>query len=303
MYDIITLGSASVDVLVKTKGEILKHGNHTDIAYHLGDKFLIDDLIFSTGGGGTNTAVAFSRLGLKTGFIGCIGHDANGELIAKELRKENVEFLGKVKQGKTGYSIVLPGHSDRTILTFKGVNNNLEWSDLHLPLETKWLYISTMLDQSLKTAEKLAFHANQNKIKIALNLSRYLANHGLKKLSKLLNSADILILNKEEAAILTDRVKIKQMLELLASHTQAIIVITDSSKPVYALKGKMIYIKKINSVKPVDKTGAGDAFAAGFVYGIMKNKDIPTSLNYGYKEALSTLKEIGAKNNLLRELK
>ena len=80
MYDIITLGSATTDIFVKTKikPEIKKHDGHTDMAYHLGDKLLIDDLKITTGGGGTNAAVGFSRLGLKTAYIGAIGNDANG---------------------------------------------------------------------------------------------------------------------------------------------------------------------------------------------------------------------------------
>ena len=73
MYDIITIGSASIDVFVKAKNDVEKHKGHYDILYHLGEKELVDKINFSTGGDGTNTAVAFSRLGLKTGFIGVVG--------------------------------------------------------------------------------------------------------------------------------------------------------------------------------------------------------------------------------------
>ena len=92
MYDIITIGSASIDLFIKTEGEIRKHHDHLDICYHLGNKLLVKDLIFSTGGGGTNTAVAFSRLGLRTAFIGVVGADDNGEIILRELEKERVNF-------------------------------------------------------------------------------------------------------------------------------------------------------------------------------------------------------------------
>lgn len=162
MFDIITLGSATIDVLVKAKNEKLKHNHHTDIAYHLGEKILVDDIEFTTGGGGTNTAVAFSRLGLKTAFLGVISHDLNGEFIAKELVKENVEFLGVVKPGKPGYSVILPSSSDRTILSFKGINDQLNWEDVHPDsINTKFLYISSMLGNSFKTAERLAFYARK----------------------------------------------------------------------------------------------------------------------------------------------
>lgn len=304
-FDIITVGSASVDVLVKTDGEVINHKKndkiHQDIAYHLGDKLLIDDLLFTTGGGGTNTAVAFSRLGLKTAYIGVLGSDMNAEIIAKELKNEGVEFLGKVKSGKTGFSIILPGKNDRAILNYRGVNNSLQFSDIPLPLDTKWVYISSMLGDSFDAVEKLAITANKEGIKIALNISLYLAKLGLKKLEKIIRSTDILILNKEEAANLTDKANVKQMLETLAEYMNGIVVITNSANPVHALTGKIIYTKHIKEVKVVDKTGAGDAFAAGFVYSIIQGKGIEEAIEFGHKEALSVMSHVGAKNNLLRK--
>ena len=57
----------------------------------------------------TNNAVGFARLGLKTGCISAVGSDDNGHLIISDLKKESVDFLGKVKEGKTGYSVILAG--------------------------------------------------------------------------------------------------------------------------------------------------------------------------------------------------
>ena len=79
MFNIITFGSAVVDVFVNT--ELPEKQKH--IAYPIGSKILIKDLKFDIGGGGTNTAVAFSRLGLKTGYIGKLGDDEQGQDIIK----------------------------------------------------------------------------------------------------------------------------------------------------------------------------------------------------------------------------
>lgn len=306
MFDILTLGSATLDILVKSKGEIRahkkNHHQHLDIAYHLGSKILIEDLEFNSGGGGTNTAVAFSRLGLKTAFLGVLGHDVNGEFVALDLRKENVEFLGKVKQGKTGLSIILPGKNDRTILAYKGVNDLLYWHDIHLPIETRWVYISTMLGESFNTAEKLAFYLKQYGTKVAFNPSLYLAKQGISKLKGILSMSDIVLMNREEAQALTGEKQTKQILNKLSNTTNGIIVITDGNKEIYAKAGNQIYTKKPRNMKVVDATGAGDAFASGFVYGIMKGKGVQTALDYGYSEAEAVLGAIGAKNNLLRRL-
>ena len=303
MYDIITVGGANIDVFLNTKkSEVLTFNNHKDICYRLGEKLLIDKLILKTGGGGSNTAVAFSRLGLKTAFLGILGKDIYADIIQNELKKEKIDFLGKIKAGNTGYSIILPSHGERTILVFKGVINNFSWKDVpQNRLKTKWLYLSTLLGTGLKTIEKLAVYAKKNNIKVALNTSSYLAKQGLKKLSSFLKNVDVLILNKEEALALTHSNNIKDAIKKISQYVKTIVV-TDGFNPAIAYDDKKLYIKRINPIKPVEKTGAGDAFAAGFVYGIMKSKPIQTCLSYGHKEALAVMRHIGAKNDLLRRL-
>lgn len=305
MYDIITLGSANIDLFVKTKSkpEVRKHFQHTDIAYHLGDKLIVEDLEITTGGGGTNTAVAFSRLGLKTGCICALGKDPNGQYILNELKKEKVVFLGKIKEGNTGLSIILPGAKDRTILAYKGVNNFLRINDINLQkITAKWLYVSSMLGQSLETSEKIIQIAKKKGSKIALNLSQYLANQGLNKLSNMLSSADVIFLNRDEAQILTGKKRISDMFHSIYNYTTAIVVITSGSGDIYASDSLKNYIKKVHPINPVDTTGAGDAFASGFIYGLMKSANIHYAMECGHEEALSVLKYVGAKNNLLRKI-
>lgn len=305
MYDIITIGSATVDVLVDTDEEVRKHRErgreHYDVAYHLGEKYLVSDLRFTTGGGGTNTAVAFARLGLKTGFIGCVGDDANGEMVLKELHEEGVDFLGKVKEGHTGYSVILPVKSDRTILAFKGVNNELEMNDVPRVIETRWIYLSSMLGKSWETSLSVVESAKKEKIKIAFNASMYVAKQGLGKVGPLLKMVDVFILNKEEATALTREKNVERMLRKLNEYCE-VIVITDGSKPVYAISDGKIYKKSYPLTKVVDPTGAGDAFASGFIYGMMQVVDIETCLDYGHSEAKAVLEHYGAKNDLLRKL-
>lgn len=159
-----------------------------------------------------------------------------------------------------------------------------------------------MLEDSLDTVNKLIKISKKYKTKVAVNLSIYLAKQGLSKLKPILSNTDILILNKSEASALTGKKDTKQIINSISKVVQGIIVITNGFNSVHAHYQGKTYIKTIKKINPVDTTGSGDAFASAFVYGIMKGKDIPTSLNYGHKEALSVLKHIGAKNNLLRRL-
>ena len=129
MYDIITVGSATVDVFTKTRfSELIKiidpKGETDLLAFPSGSKILIDELEFTIGGGGTNTAVALSRLGHRVAFLGKLGEGTNSEFIHKNLKKEKIDQLCAHGKGNAGYSVILDTiEHDRTILTYKGVND------------------------------------------------------------------------------------------------------------------------------------------------------------------------------------
>jgi ribokinase len=293
-FDIVTFGSAVKDMFIAT--DLADMGNF--IAYPIGSKILVKELRFDIGGGGTNTAVAFSRLGLKTGFIGKFGNDENGKEILNMLKREKVTFLGKVVRGRTGFSIVLDSkEDDRTILTYKGINDHISMGDINLKkLETKWLYFSSLLGQSLDSQLTLARLMKKRGVKVAFNPSSYLAERK-ELIEHMLMMVDILILNKEEAGMLTKK---KDLLKGLHNITGGIVVITDKDRKIQAYDGKKKYFLVPNRVRVVERTGAGDAFASGFVAGQIIGRDIDYSLKLGLAESESVIKYFGAKNNLLR---
>lgn len=291
-FDIVCFGSAVVDVFVNT--EVSEKKKH--FSYSVGSKILIKELRFDIGGGGTNTAVAFSRFGFKTGFIGKLGKDNNGKDILNLLKKEKIKFLGKIAEEKSGYSIILDSKDkDRTILTFKGPNNKILINELP-KFQTKWLYLSSLMGKSFETQKKLAEILSRKGAKIAFNPSDYLIKH--KNIHSILKLCDILVLNKEEAGMLT---KDSDLLLGLHKLGPRIVVITDKDKKIECYDGKKKYsINPHKNIKVVERTGAGDAFASGFVAGMIAGKNIQQSLELGLKESESVLGHFGAKNNLLR---
>ena len=308
-FDIISFGSSTIDVFVKMSKGSYNIESNDNMCYHLGDKLPVEDLVISTGGGATNTSVAFSRLGLKAGIITAVGNDINGKLVLDELKRESVEFLGVVKKGKTGYSVVLPGPTDRTILVYSGVNNKLNFSDLKLRgVETKWLYISTLRNRGFKAIEMVSLYAKNKKWKIAMNMSQYLAKKGLKKLSSLLSRADVLIMNKSEAMTLAgcseSKNNLREAIRRISICMHGIIIITDGPNPIYLYESasSRLHVKKVRKARVIDATGAGDAFAAGFIYALSKGIAPVKALDYGCEEARATLKYVGAKEKLLRRI-
>ena len=302
MFDVITLGSATVDVFVKTaRPRIIRHKEHADVCYSVGQKVLVEDLHVDTGGGGTNTAVAFSRLGLKTGWVGKVGTDLNAKTVLDEARREGVSFLGTSGKGMTGYSVILTGlERNRTILAYKGVNDQLSPNDIPWDkLTAKWLYLGAMMGKSFETLRHVAAFAKEEGIKYAFNPSMYLAQQGIKKLRTIIDGCDLLILNREEAqALLGMQQRCVEMLPELQKYSK-IAVITDGPKPAHAYNGIMHYEIVPPDIKVIEPTGAGDAFAAGMVAGLMIEKDIPTALQWAMAESCSVIQHLGAKQKLL----
>ncbi len=310
MYDIITMGSATIDVFLKSKSksiEIEKINDHQDICMPLGAKILIDELVTDTGGGGTNTAVAFSKFGFKTAWIGRIGNDLNSKSIEEILKKNKIDVLIKKCTCScpcaSGFSVILTGYKEnRTILTYKGVNNKLFFSDITVR-KPKYFYFASMVGESWKSMKKLANYANKNKIPVAFNPSLYLVKKGMRELMPVLKASKILILNKEEAQTLTRKKKVDVALKFLQK-TVPLVVITDGSKGAIAFDGKIKFILKIPNIKPLETTGAGDSFASAFVASIIRKKSVPKALKNGFAQAKSVLSYYGAKNKFLswREL-
>ena len=306
MYDVITVGSATVDVFAKTHfSELIKiidpKGETDLLAFPSGSKILIDDLEFTTGGGGTNTAVALSRLGHKAAFLGKLGEGTNSDFIHKNMVKEKIRLLCAHGKGNAGYSIILDTlEHDRTILTHKGINDHLKAKDVPFKkLKTKWFYFSAMMEESFHTQERLAEHAQQHKIKIAFNPSTYLAEKGSRHLKNILSRTELLVLNKEEAELLVGNGSFDNLLFKLKGLGPKIVVITDGKNNLHVIDNNYIYSAFPPPVKIADSTGAGDAFAASFLCGLLRKNDIEFAIKLGVANAQSVLKHYGAKNILL----
>ncbi|WKE67080.1 carbohydrate kinase family protein [Gallaecimonas kandeliae] len=306
MYDMVTLGSATVDLFADTDSELVQietsHSLEKLIAYPLGGKILVKHLNVTIGGGGTNTAVAFARQGLKTAYLGKLGDDAQGQQVLDELQREGVDFIG-ARGGQTGLSVILDSiHDDRTILAFKGANDHLSLDEAKLP-ESRWLYCSAMLGESLDTLKAVVATAQA---KVAFNPSSYLARQGIAALQPILDHLEVLVLNKEESAMLLglDEHEQQDMAELLkalaARLAVPVIAITDGNQGVLATdRVKRVGAKPRANLAIVETTGAGDAFASGLVASLAKGEGLAAAVRGGMCNAESVLAYQGAKNRLL----
>lgn len=310
MYDVITMGSSTVDVFVHTdQSELInirsKYASEAYISYPVGTKMLITKLMHNLGGNGVNAAMALSKLGLKTAYLGVIGKDSNGRLIMEALKKEKIDFIG-TRGDVSGFSIILDSiDEDRTLLVYKGCNDDLRFGKIKKPkLATKWFYLSTMLGQSLHTMERIVKYAREHKIKIAFNPSATLLENETRKAINLLRYVDVLILNKEEAETLVGKSQPEINIKKLLVYGPEIIVITNGKKGALAYKEGIYYhVPARSDVEIVETTGAGDAFAASLTAGLVMKKPFEFCLKMGINNAESVICYHGAQNLLLSRKK
>ena len=165
-----------------------------------------------------------------------------------------------------------------------------------------------MLGESFKTLEKLAEYAKKNKIKVAFNPTNYLAKEGPKKLKKILDATEALVLNKEEAKLLLGykpedmTIAIERLMKELNRLGPNIIVITDGANGAYCYEDankRYMYHIQPRGVKLMETTGAGDAFTSSFIAGLIKGKPIEFCLFLAQSNTESVIQHYGAKNILL----
>lgn len=304
-YDIVAIGSATVDQFAETDSELIRIETPTMqeklIAFPLGSKILVKELNLAVGGGGTNCAVTFSRLGLKTAYLGKVGDDGNGDFVIRTLQSEHIDFIGP-REGTTGISVILNSFAhDRTILAFKGCNNSLHLDEIK-PFETRWVYLASMLGESFDTIVSLLA---QHDFRVAFNPSNYQAELGYKALQPLLEKVEILVMNLEEACkflglIYQERPSARELLLKLAELPPRIFVITDGAEGVHVYDGECYYRAwPRENLEVLETTGAGDAFASTFTAACLLDEPIEQAIHLGMTNAESVLVHQGAKEKLL----
>ncbi len=298
MSDVICVGSAVIDNLLTIRQKI------KSITY--GSKVLVKHFETHTGGGGSNSAVALSKLGLKVAYLGKLGKDNNARIIEKEFKQNKIKLLNRNKSKlHTDEAFILNSEQekDRIIYIHKGSSEDLNTKDLPKKLNAKWFYLATLVGRSFKVLIYLSKYAKKHNIKILFNPSTYLARKGLRKLKPILKNTNILILNKEEAKLLL-KVRINAiglLLKRLSKHTKGTVIITNGPKTLYALHRDTVYSSTPPKIKVTHTAGAGDAFNSGVLAGLIKNYPLEKSLQLGQANAASVIQNFGTKNKLLAE--
>lgn len=300
---IITIGKATQDVFLRDD-EFDPHieGKVAYTHLPLGAKLDISEAIFATGGNATNVATTFARQGLHARYIWVLGESDPASLaVMRELDHEGVDtsLVATSPAMHASYSTILLAPSgERTILNYQGKVPLLK--DIEPQFKAfkgaDWVYPTAL--GSLETLAGIIHEASKHDIKVMLNpAGSELADPA--KLKGLLSDVDVLCLNKEEMQLLVEGDDMESLVRHGLNYCPVVIV-SDGPKGVCASDGKTIVTAGMYEDVPViDRTGAGDAFASGFLSQWAVGKSLEESIVFASANSTSVVGVIGAKPGIL----
>ena len=327
MSDIITIGSATMDVFVECDDanvvSVRRKDQSTDfMSYPYGAKLEITDFDSQVGGGGVNTAANFSNLGFSTGAIFKVGDDIYSQGLFDFFRDKKIDLSSVIqdKKDSTGFSIILTSfEGDRTVLAHRGANAHIKKSEINFDAikKAKLLYIAPLNGDSNKVLDDLVKFAKENNTRVCFNAGSTGIKKGFNYLKKILELADIVVMNKDEASMATcinlrqdtKDIKyskeiihpdLKEMFYKLKVSEYQIIVITDGGHGAYAYDGNSFYYCPCFDGPVTSTLGAGDAFASTFCAAIAKwGINIQKALLAASVNSAGVVSEFGATTGLL----
>lgn len=313
---VVAIGNALVDVLAPASDEFIaeqaeNHGMNKG-AMTLIERLRAVELYAEmgqgtevSGGSAANTMAGFASFGGKGGFIGKVADDQLGEIFRHDIRSSGIEFDTPplISGEPTGRCLILVSDDgDRTMNTFLGASVELDEHDIDEDLikRAKVLYLEGYLfdrDQAKKAFYKACEIAKEKGVKVALTLSDPFCVHRHKEdFIKLVDHhVDILFANEEEIMALYDVFEWDQV-PIILQNKNLIAALTRSDKGSMIITEDTTYDVPAKPVKVVDTTGAGDAYAAGFLYGFTEGMDLSKCGELGTAAASDVISRIGPRS-------
>ena len=311
---IICIGNALVDSLDQIEEFVIDELNLNKARMTLVDKersnFLLQNMknpTYEAGGSAANTAYWISQLGGKAGFIGKISNDDLGKQFRSSLKDSGLNdyTVYESEDNQTGLcAIFITPDGERTMNTYLGAGEHLSVDDLHIDAikEAKILYMEGYLWD--KPSSKSAF-LNAAKINkesgglnsISLSDVFCVEMHRDSFISFIADDIDYVFCNEDELNSLTLQSSTNESFKYFEEKFPKVkeLICTLGSEGAVILKNGERHSFEATEARVVDKTGAGDFFAAGYLYGLQKDLSVDKSANFANKSAAHVISEIGVR--------
>lgn len=290
-FDVVGFGALNLDELYRV------------------ERLLDDDegeVIFAgayPGGSAANTIYALARLGLRAGFLGAVGDDDAGRVLLESFKSVGVDTSGIVikRKAKTGRALgFVDSHGRRTLYIEPGANSLLRKADIDFSYvsRTKFLHLSSFVGEEQWAIQCELVRALSPKSLVSFAPGMLLARRGLRVLYPVLRRTHVLFLNRRELGLLAHTEDPQIGVRSLLKAGPQIVAVTLGAEGSYVTDGKRAYrVEAPRLRKVIDTTGAGDAFAAGFLYGLFEERDLRECAELGAHLAKLALGQMGGRLN------
>jgi sugar/nucleoside kinase (ribokinase family) len=313
-YDVVGIGNAIVDIMGRCDDAFLaKHGAPK------GHMRLIDDATISalygamgpgieiSGGSAANTLVGISSFGGRTGFIGKVADDDFGRIFAHDIKAASVTFEAKPVAGKAPTSrslILVTPDGERTMNTFLGISTNLDQGEIDATLISAaaiiylegYLFDRPEAKAAFQQAVKIAKTAGR-KVALTLSDSFCVDRHRADFIDLIRDGVDILFANESEITSLYETSDFELAAANAARDAQLAALTRSEKGSVILSEGRRLEIPVEPVQTLVDSTGAGDLYAAGFLYGLSANLGLEAAGQLGSLAASEVISHMGARPN------
>lgn len=251
------------------------------------------------GGQAANTVAALSRMGFKCGYIGRVGDDPEGTILIDSFAQEGVD-VNQIKQeeGRSGFAKVFLDHKgERRIFISPGANNLIMPQDIEFNyLETRFLHLTSFLGVAPFRAQKGLVDKLGGKVRFSLDPDIIYAEKGIDELLPLLKNLFVIFPNQEELEVMTGKNYQAGAKELIGIGVE-VVACTQGERGCHIFSKTeefAIPAEPVNNV--IDTTGAGDVFAAGFLAGLLLDKELLSCAKIAVKAASQSITGYGREN-------
>ena len=312
-FDVTAIGNAIVDVIAQADDALLAAHKLPKGAMNLIDAEMAEKLYSimgpgkeASGGSAGNTIAGIAMLGGKTAYIGKVADDQLGKIFTHDIRAAGVTYDTKPLVGglPTARSLIfVTPDAQRTMQTFLGACTQLGPEDINLDhvSASKVVYMEGYLWDLPRAKEAMlnaAKKAQQAGVKVSLTLSdAFCVGRFRDEFLELAEKyVDILFANESEILALYQTENFDEALQQVKAHCE-IAALTRSEKGSVVVNGDEIHvIEAVKGVKVVDTTGAGDAYAAGFLYAYTQGTDLKTAGKLGGAMAAQVISQYGPRS-------
>jgi ribokinase len=290
--DVIGFGALNVDKLFRV--------NRIAAAE---EESFIENCVEACGGSAANTIVGLARLGCKVGFIGKVGCDKEGDLLLEDFRKEGVDTNGviRAKHGKSGSVLgFVNKEGARALCIDSGVNDTITPSEINMECvsQARFLHLTSFVGEKSFQTQKKLLGALPEIVKVSFDPGALYVRRGLVQLELIIKKTYVLMPNAGELELLTGKADYCKGADFMIGKGVKIVAVKLGGDGCYVTDGHERYLIEAFKVKVVDTTGAGDAFCAGFLYGLLNDKSLYECGKLGNFVASRCIMKMGARTGL-----